>query len=103
MYLLASFADWPDPSDFLPPHLERARTRWQSQSYEELVQRAKHTLNQKVRLELLRQADQILLQQAPIVPLFYGRQHLLVKPWVRSFPVSALNHWYCKDVVIESH
>jgi oligopeptide transport system substrate-binding protein len=103
MYLLASFADWPDPSSFLPPQLERARTRWQSGSYEELVQRARHTLNQEARLELLRQADQTLVQQASIVPLFYGRQHMLVKPWVRSFPISALNHWYCKDVVIEPH
>ncbi|MCL7452477.1 MAG: ABC transporter substrate-binding protein [Anaerolineae bacterium] len=103
MYLLASFADWPDPGDFLPPHLELARTRWQSRSYEELVKRARHTLNQEARLDLLRQADQIIIQQASIVPLFYGRQHMLIKPWVRSFPISALNHWYCKDVVIEPH
>jgi ABC-type transport system substrate-binding protein/DNA-binding SARP family transcriptional activator len=103
MYLLASVADWPDPSGFLPPHLELARTRWQSRSYEELVERARHTLEQEARLELLCRADQIVVQQAPIVPLFYGRQHTLVKPWVRSFPISALNHWYCKDVVIEPH
>jgi len=43
------------------------------------------------------------VHEAPILPLFYGRQHLLVKPWVSSFPISALNGWYWKDTVIEPH
>jgi ABC-type oligopeptide transport system substrate-binding subunit/DNA-binding SARP family transcriptional activator len=103
LYLLAGFAAWPDPSSFLEPHVERERTRWASQAYEERVERARHTLDQQVRIEFLRQADEILVQEAPIVPLHYGRQHILVKPWVSSFPISALNHWYWKDTVLEPH
>jgi oligopeptide transport system substrate-binding protein len=103
LYLLACFADWPDPSCFLPPDIEPGRTRWASQAYEELVEKPRHTLDQSARIDLLRRADQILVHEAPIVPLFYGRQHLLVKPWVSSFPISALNRWYWKDTVIEPH
>ncbi|MDH4208624.1 MAG: ABC transporter substrate-binding protein, partial [Anaerolineae bacterium] len=103
LYLLAGFAAWPDPSSFLEPHVERERTRWASQAYEEQVEQARHTLDQQVRIEFLRQADQILVREAPIVPLYYGRQHILVKPWVSSFPISALNHWYWKDTVLEPH
>jgi ABC-type transport system substrate-binding protein/DNA-binding SARP family transcriptional activator len=103
LYLLARFADWPDPSYFLPPHSERHRTRWVGQAYEDLVEGARRALDQDARIELLRQADQILMQEAPMVPLFYGRQHMLVKPWVSSFPISALNRWYWKDTIIEPH
>jgi oligopeptide transport system substrate-binding protein len=103
LYLLARFADWPDPSYFLPPRNEHHRNRWASQGYEELVEHARQVLDQETRLELLRQADQVLMHEAPIVPLFYGRQHILVKPWVSSFPISALNRWYWKDTVIEPH
>ncbi len=103
LYLLARFATWPDPSFFLAPHNERHRTRWASPAYEELVEKAKHALDQEARLGLLRQADRLLVHEAAIVPLFYGRQHLLVKPWASSFPISALNRWYWKDTVIEPH
>jgi ABC-type oligopeptide transport system substrate-binding subunit/DNA-binding SARP family transcriptional activator len=103
LYILARFADWPDPSYFLPPRNERPRTRWASQAYEDLVEKARQALDQEARIELLRRADQILVHEAPILPLFYGRQHLLVKPWVSSFPISALNGWYWKDTVIEPH
>ncbi|MGC9333427.1 MAG: ABC transporter substrate-binding protein [Anaerolineae bacterium] len=103
MYLLASFADWPDPSGFLETSIERRRTRWMDPAYEALVERARQVLDQGLRVELLCQADQILVQEASIVPLFYGRQHMLVKPWVSRFPISALNHFYCKDTVIEPH
>jgi ABC-type transport system substrate-binding protein/DNA-binding SARP family transcriptional activator len=103
LYILARFADWPDPSYFLPPRNERPRNRWANRTYEDLVEQARQALDQEARIELLRQADQILMHEAPLLPLFYGRQHLLVKPWVSSFPISALNGWYWKDTVIEPH
>jgi len=102
-YLLACFADWPDPSCFLETDIEHNRTRWVNQAYEDLVEQARHALDQGARLGLLRQADRALVHEASIVPLFYGRQHLLIKPWISSFPISALNGWDWKDTVIEPH
>jgi ABC-type oligopeptide transport system substrate-binding subunit/DNA-binding SARP family transcriptional activator len=103
LHLLAWFASVPDPGDFLGADSIRDYTGWTNQAHEELLAKAGHTLNQEARIELLRQADQILVHDAPVVPLFYGRQHLLVKPWVTSFPISALNRWFWKDTVIEPH
>ena len=37
------------------------------------------------------------------MPLTYGRLHLLVKPWVKKFPLSAVKAWFWKDVVVEPH
>jgi ABC-type transport system substrate-binding protein/DNA-binding SARP family transcriptional activator len=104
LYILATFASSPDPSGFFENMIfERTRTRWADQVYEELVDRARHVLDQEARVELLRQADRVMVHEAPIIPLFYGRQHLLIKPWISNFPISALNIWFWKDTVIEPH
>jgi ABC-type oligopeptide transport system substrate-binding subunit len=103
LYILASFASKPDPGGFAAADFVREGTRWVNEAHGALLERARRVLDQGERLELLRQADQILVREAPIVPLFYGRQHVLVKPWVSSFPISALNRWYCKDAILEPH
>ena len=53
-------------------------------------------------MDLYRQADRILMEEAPLVPLSYPQYPLLVKPWVKGYPVSTS---YCcwKDVIIEPH
>jgi hypothetical protein len=38
-----------------------------------------------------------------LLPLFYSRTHLLLKPWVKRYPISALGEFFWKDVVIEPH
>ena len=103
LYTLAAFAAWPDPGGLVAADYIRECTRWANPAHAELVEGARHVLDQGTRLDLLRRAEQILAHEAPVVPLFYGRQHLLVKPWVRSFPISLLNRWYLKDAVIEPH
>ena len=52
---------------------------------------------------LYRQADRMLVEEAPIMPVGYGRQHLLVKPWVSRFPTSAVKYLFWRDVIIEPH
>jgi oligopeptide transport system substrate-binding protein len=103
LYLLAAFAAWPDPSGFAGAEYIRECTRWANPAHAERIERARHAFDQRARLDLLRQADRILTQEAPVVPLFYGRQHLLVKPWVRAFPISALNSWHLEDAILVSH
>jgi len=62
-------------------------------------------MDQGERLRLYARAESILAQEVPLVPLHYGRSHLLAKPWVRSYPTSPLGStfWFLKDVVIEPH
>jgi ABC-type oligopeptide transport system substrate-binding subunit len=54
-------------------------------------------------MRLLQQVDRIVVQEAPVVPLIYGRRHTLVKPWIRGFRLSALLNWYWQDIIIEPH
>ena len=60
-------------------------------------------MDQWERMRLYGQADRILVEEALVLPLVYGRFHLLVKPWVSKLPTSALKRWFCKDVIIEPH
>ena len=103
LHLLGWFADWPDPGNLLEVSPICEHTRWTNQAYRALLQKARRMMNQDERIELLRQADQILVREAAIVPLLYGRWHVLVKPWIRRFRLSALHGWYWQDIIIEPH
>ncbi len=96
-------ADYPDPDNFLRVCPARHYTRWQNQAYDRLVGEAKHVTDQQVRMTLYGQADRILVEEAAIVPLAYGRRHLLVKAWVSKLPISATGDWYWKGISIEPH
>jgi ABC-type oligopeptide transport system substrate-binding subunit/tetratricopeptide (TPR) repeat protein len=102
LYVLARFPSWPDPAYFVHGD-DQAFTRWTHPTYSHLVEAAARATKQTARLELLHQADRLLIEEAPLVPLFYGRQHLLRQPWITRFPVSALNRWYWQDTVLEHH
>jgi ABC-type oligopeptide transport system substrate-binding subunit len=60
-------------------------------------------LDQEERIKLYQRADRILIEEAGVMPLTYGRLHLLVKPWVKRFPVSPIKICFFEDVVIEPH
>ncbi len=97
------FADYPDPDTFLRGCDAVRWTGWQDKSYGRLVRKAMRLTDQGERMAIYRQAQERLADGAAIVPITYGRSHLLVKPWVRNLPMSSLRWWYWKDVVIEDH
>ena len=96
-------ADYPDPDAFLRVGLEHNQAVWRNEAYERLVEEAGRVTDQGERVRLYGQADRILVEEAPTMPLFYGREHLLVKPWVGRYPVSPMKSPFWKDVVIEPH
>ncbi len=96
-------ADYPDPDNFM--RVSRARTwaHWRNKAYDRLVEEARRATDQKERMRLYGEADRILVDESPILPLTYERDHLLVKPWVSRYPTSALRGSFWQDVVIEAH
>ncbi len=96
-------ADYPDPDNFLRVGLQSACRGWRCEAYDRLVNEARRTIDQRERMRLYRQADRILIEQAPIIPWVHLRWNLLVKPWVKRYPTSAIRQWFWKDVIIEPH
>ena len=95
-------ADYPDPDTFLRLAIrDRSAQVWKNDEYTDLVERARRTLDHTERMQLYGQAQNLLIDEVPLLPLLYFRGHLLLKPWVTEYPLSPMRWDYFKDVVIE--
>jgi ABC-type transport system substrate-binding protein len=101
IYCLWNLSNYPDPDDFLRSF--RIQSRWQNERYNGLVEEARRVADQGKRMALYQDAERLLIEEAAIMPLAYGRCHLLVKPWVRRWPISMTRFWFWKDVIIDPH
>ncbi|MGC9358088.1 MAG: ABC transporter substrate-binding protein, partial [Anaerolineae bacterium] len=96
-------ADYPDPDNFLRVSRAEVWPGWHNTRYEQLVTEAGRVMDQGKRIDLYRQADEILVNEVPILPLTYEREHLLIKPWVREYPITPSGIVFWKDVILEAH
>jgi oligopeptide transport system substrate-binding protein len=96
-------ADYPDPDNFLRVTIEGLRRRWDNLAYERLIEEASRLTDQAERMALYRQADRMLIEEAVVMPITYGRLHLLVKPWVARYALSPMRNASYKDVILEPH
>ncbi|MFN2184489.1 MAG: ABC transporter substrate-binding protein, partial [Anaerolineae bacterium] len=94
--------DYPDPDSYLRVAVLRF-TAWRHEPYLTLVEQARRVMDQDKRMALYAHAEKILAEEAPLLPLKYMRMHRLVKPWLRSYPISALGAVLWEDVVMEPH
>ncbi len=100
VFLAGWVADYPDPDSLLRVNTVLEWTGWHNDAYGALLERATLSRNQEERVHLYRQADAILIQDLPVVPLFYCCWTILLKRWVQAFPVCPLKWWFWKDVVL---
>jgi ABC-type oligopeptide transport system substrate-binding subunit/DNA-binding SARP family transcriptional activator len=103
IWLMGWTADYPDPDNFLRVADWRRVGGWRNDHYDQLIEDARRVMDQGQRMRMYQQADQILLEEAPILPLWHYRSHLLVKPWVSRYPTSPMRLWFWKDVILEPH
>ncbi len=89
-------ADYPDAENYLsvfysknpaPPNY----TRYKSDLFDEAFEKALKEDNDSLRYTLYQQADKIMIEDAPVVPLWYDKVVRLVQPYVKGFPPNALN------------
>jgi len=98
---LAWGADYPDPDDFLRVSRARAWPQWRHPGYDQLIQTARALTKQKTRLAHYRQAEILLADELPILPLIYEQELLLIQPWVQRYPMSGIRPAYWTETVIE--
>jgi oligopeptide transport system substrate-binding protein len=103
IYAMAWAADYPDPDNFLRAAHFQGLSRWHHETYENLVEEARRVSDQDKRMKMYHEAERILADEIPIVPLSYMRFHMLVKPWVKNLRLAgAMRPWF-KDVILEPH
>lgn len=99
-YCIGWRADYPDPDNFLRVAPISRQTGWRHAGFEGLVDKARGMRDAAERLRLYRQADTLLAEDVPILPLTYHRWYVLLKPRIKSFPMSAMRRWFLKDVEV---
>jgi oligopeptide transport system substrate-binding protein len=93
-------ADYPDADNFLRIF---EFTRRHNAAFDQLLETAGHVSDQVERTKMYQAADHILIEEAPVIPLWHSRYHLLVKPWISHFRLSPMRGWHWREVVIEPH
>lgn len=89
-------ADYPDAENYLsvfysknpaPPNY----TRYSNPKFDALFEKALMETNDSIRYTLYQQADQQVMEDAPVIPLWYDKAVHLVQPEVKGFHPNALN------------
>lgn len=89
-------ADYPDAENYLSVFYSRNPappnyTRFQNAEFDRLFEQAIREENDSIRYRLYQQADQLVMEQAPVVPLWYDKAVRLVQPGVTGFEPNGLN------------
>jgi oligopeptide transport system substrate-binding protein len=89
-------ADYPDAENYLsvfysknpaPPNY----TRYKNPKFDLLYEKSLTEMNDSVKQNLYRQMDQMVIEDAPVAPLFYDEVARLVNPRVKNFHANGLN------------
>lgn len=103
-------ADYPDPENFLtqfyskhiPKKLEEKSyinsTRYSNREFDNLFEAALQTVDNDQRNLLYLKAEQQMLDDAAIIPLFYYKDYRLLQPDVRNYPQNAMEYRNFREV-----
>lgn len=94
MFALGWVADYPDPHNFLDilfyTGSEVNIFEYSNPMLDALLDQAAIEQNRAVRLTMYQQAEQLVVDDAPCLPLFHGANYILVKPYVKGYELSPL-------------
>jgi peptide/nickel transport system substrate-binding protein len=97
-FLHAWFADVPDPDNFLAKLFfsksPRNFTGYANPVVDDLLTHARQEADLQRRVELYRRAEQLILADVPIIPMWHYTYERLFQPYVRSIEVNGLGDPY---------
>ncbi len=107
MFDIGWIADYPHPQDFLDIlfHSEADSNfgEYKNPEIDALLERARVELDNELSLALYQQAEQKLVEEAASLPLWFGRNYILVKPYVSGYNLNPMGFAMLNGVSIESH
>ncbi len=90
--------DYVDPNSFLDMWLTdggQNETGWSNREYDRLIREAGRTIDQAKRLELFQRAEEILLDESPVLPIYFYTRVALIHPALKGWHPTILdNHPY---------
>ncbi|MBI3850901.1 MAG: peptide ABC transporter substrate-binding protein [Verrucomicrobia bacterium] len=100
----AWIGDYVDPNSFLDMFITDGgnnQTGWSNKEYDRLIAEAGRTGDQPKRYELFQKAEGILLDEAPMVPVYHYVQPFLIQPSVQGWYPTILDHHPYKYVWLQ--
>jgi oligopeptide transport system substrate-binding protein len=97
--------DYTDPSTFLELFITGGGNNdsaWSNQQYDEWILQASREQDPEKRYGLFQQAEKLLLEEAPLIPIYYYRNKSLVSPSVRNWTPNPLDRHPYKYVYLET-
>jgi peptide/nickel transport system substrate-binding protein len=106
-------ADYPDPNNFLnlfygkivPKTMEEAAYmnsfRYINPKYDEMFEKALATTNEAERNKLYYQLEQIVIDDAPLLPIYYSVNRRLIQPYVKNFDANAMEFRAFREVWLD--
>ena len=89
MFATGWIADYPDPQNFLDvlfhTGAEYNTGNYSNAQVDALLDQAGVEPDETTRFDLYQQAEQILVDEATCLPLWFGKTYLLVKPYVKNY------------------
>ncbi len=89
MFELGWVADYPDPENFLKIQFHSGSdnnySRYANSEVDRLLEEADTEADEATRMSLYQQAEQIIVNEAPWIPLFHDKFSVLIKPYVEGY------------------
>ena len=96
--------DYEDPNTFLDlmrPNRGNNKTGWENIDFDALVEEANTINDQEKRYELLNEAEKILIDNMPIIPLYTYVRVYQLSPDVKGFNPHILDHHHPKFIYLD--
>jgi oligopeptide transport system substrate-binding protein len=87
------FGDYVDPMAFMDLWVSdngNNYSRWENSEYDKLIDKAKNATNPKLRLQTMHEAEKLLMNEMPIIPIFFYTRPYVMKNWVKGVRYSAV-------------
>lgn len=76
-------------------------TGWKNKSYDNLILKANRTLNPTQRLKAMQQAEDLLMEELPVLPIYYYNTAYLVHSSVKNWDSNLMDKQNYKHVYLE--
>ena len=107
MFDMGWVADYPHPQDFLDILFSSGADNnyggYSNAQADSLIQQANRTLDQGQSFPLYQQAEQIIVNDAGCLSLFFGKNYTLSKPYVKGYVASPIGINFLKNGSVSSH
>jgi len=96
--------DYNDPMTFLDmwtSYSGQNEARWKNSEYDKLIEKAKVSADRAERMEAMHKAEDIFMEESPVIPIYYYTDTYIVKDYLKGFYNSPLGFKYFMYAYIE--